>query len=66
MPTWLLQNRLLNRRVFAQSSKATMESRPCVDLFHLPLWQLFPPLLQSGQCRLRLPRQYMIATVCKG
>jgi hypothetical protein len=51
---------------FAQSSKATMESRPCVDLFPLPFWQLFPPLLQSHRYR-RLPlRQYRIATACKG
>jgi hypothetical protein len=37
-----------------------------VDLFPLPFWQLFPPLLQSDQYRLRLLRQYRIATACKG
>src|SRR5882757_1433896 len=66
MPTWVLQNRLLNRRAFAPSPKATMEYRPCVDLFPLPFWQLFLLLLQPDQCRLRLPRRYRIATACKG
>src|SRR3954452_5884587 len=66
MLTWVLQNRLLNPRVFVPSPKATMEDRPCVDLFSLPFWQLFPLLRQSDQYRLRLPRQYRIATACKG
>jgi hypothetical protein len=37
-----------------------------VDVFPLPLWQLFPPLLQSDQYRLCLLGQYRIATACKG